>query len=169
MIVKDSMVVIHLAKLSLLEKSCDYFKKVAIPNRVYKEILLGEEKGYPDVKVIKELINRKKVIVKKVKHKNLIRKANEFNIQCGEAEAVALYWEEKADYLATDDDNVRNKRVLLNLRIIGTPAIVLKLYKESVIDEEKFKESMAELRKIGWFSDAVIDKVLMEGLEWKRL
>ncbi len=54
------------------------------------------------------------------------------------------------------------------LRVIGTPAIVLNLYREGVIGGVKFEESLAELRKIGWFSDVVIDKTLIEGLEWKK-
>jgi predicted nucleic acid-binding protein len=165
MIVKDSMVMIHLAKITLLEKSCEYFKNVVIPKLVYDEILLGKEKGYPDVNVIVDLVETKKIVVKQVKNKSLIKKAVEFNIQRGEAEAVALYWQEKADYLATDDDNVRKKSVLLNIKIIGTPAIILKLYKERLIKKEEFEESLAELKKIGWFSNAVIDKILMEGLK----
>jgi len=167
-VVKDSMVVIHLAKITLLEKSCSFFKKVVIPEMVYREIMLGEEKGYPDVAIIRDLIKRGKITVRKVKDKRLIMRVNEFNIQRGEAEAVVLYWQENADYLATDDDNVRKKSVLLNLRVIGTPAITLKLYQKKIIDEAKFDESLAELRKIGWFSDAAIDKTLMEGLKWKK-
>ncbi len=155
------MVMIHLAKITLLEKSCDYFKKVIIPKKVYEEITFNKEK-YAEVKVIKELIEKDKIVIKQVKDLQLIKKANEFNILKGEAEAVALYWQEKADYLATDDDNVRKKREILNLKMIGTPVIIFKLYKEKMIEKEKFVESITKLRKIGWFSNAVIDKILME-------
>lgn len=51
----------------------------------------------------------------------MIAKANAFNIQRGEAEAVALYWQEEADLLATDDDNVRRKKDALRIKTIGTP------------------------------------------------
>lgn len=63
---------------------------------------------------------------------------------------------------------MRKKSVLLNLRVIGTPAIILKLFQEEIVDETKFEDGLAESRKIGWFSEAVIDKILMEGLKWKR-
>lgn len=165
MIIKDSMVVIHLARITLLEKSCEYFKNVVIPRMVYDEILSGKEKGYPEVKLIVDLIEAKKITVREVRNRMLIKKLREFNIERGEAESIALYWEEKADYLATDDDNVRKKSMVLNIKLIGTPAIILKLYKEELIEKEKFEETLAELKKIGWFSDAVIDKVLMEGLK----
>ena len=162
MIIKDAMVVIHLAKITLLEKSCDYFKKVIVPKKVYEEIGFCEEK-YTEIKIIQELIEKKKISVEEVKDKQLLKKANEFNLQRGEAESVALYWQEKADYLATDDDNVRKKSMILNIKIIGTPVIILKIYKEKMIRKEKFLESITKLRKIGWFSNAIIDKILMEG------
>lgn len=164
MIVKDAMVIIHLAKITLLEKSCDYFKDIIISKLVYEEAV-EEGKKYPEAIIIKELVEKSTIKVKKVGNKMLVNKANQFNIQRGEAESVALYWQEKADLLATDDDNVRKKSAILNLNIIGTPVIVLKLYKENMIDKEKFKQSISQLRKIGWFSNAVLDKVLMEVLK----
>ena len=162
MIVKDTMVVIHLAKITLLEKSCALFKPVAIPEEVHREIIEGEKKGYEDVKVVQELVKAGKVSVKRVRDKELLKRAKEFNIQRGEAEAVALYWQEKAEYLASDDDNLRKRSLLLNLNLIGTPAIILKLYQERRIDRNKILESLRALRKIGWFSTAVIDRILSE-------
>lgn len=168
MIVKDSMVLIHLAKITLLEKSCEYFKKVVIPEAVYNEVLSGKGKRYPDVNIVADLVEKRKITVKQIKNNALIKRAEEFNIQRGEAEAVVLYWQEKADYLATDDDNVRKKGILLNITLIGTPVIILKLYKENLIGKEKFSEALAELKKIAWFSNSVIDKMIMEGLKWGR-
>ena len=162
MIIKDAMVIIHLAKITLLEKSCDYFENVVITELVYEEVVVNGKK-HPETTIIKELVEKKKIKVKKISKKRLINKANQYNIQRGEAESVALYWQEKADLLATDDDNVRKKRLLLNLNLIGTPSIIFKLYNEGVIDKEKFNESVSKLREMGWFSSAVIDKVLMEG------
>ena len=118
LVIKDSMVVIHLAKLLLLENSCDYFKCVIIPERVYNEILKGKKKGFPDVPIVLNLIKEKKIGVKKVKNKELVAKAYQFNIQRGEAEVLALYWQENADLIATDDDNVRKKRIILNIEVI---------------------------------------------------
>lgn len=162
MIIKDSMVLIHLAKITVLESCCTFFKKVIIPPEVYTEIIQGESKGYIDVQIIKNLIDNKKIQINKINNKKLIKKANEFNIFKGEAEALALYWQENADFLATDDDNVRKKKMLLNIKIIGTPVILYKLFKEKIINKEKYVISLNKLRKIGWFSNAIIDKLLME-------
>lgn len=168
MIVKDSMVLIHLAKTTLLKKSCEFFEKVMIPKMVHDEVMVGQEKGYVEAKVIADLVNTNKIIVKQIKNAVQIKKAEEFNIKRGEAEAVALYWEEKADYLATDDDSVRKKSIMLDLQIIGTPAIIVKLYREKLIDKRKFEQSLIELKKIGWFSNALIDGIFVEVSKWEK-
>lgn len=164
LVVKDAMVLIHLSKLSLLETACDLLRNVIIPKKVYREtVRVGKKKDYPNAVLIEEIINKGKIKVKQVKKNGLIKRARSFNIQNGEAEALALYWEEDADSLATDDDNVRKKKNLLDLDLIGTPVIILKLYKHSMIKKKKFKSSLDKLRKIGWFSNAVIDKIRLEG------
>lgn len=162
MIVKDSMVLIHLAKLSVLEKSCVFFENIAIPKLIFEEIKKGIELGFEDAVLINNLIKDKKIDVLEVNDKSLIRKANEFNIKRGEAEAVALYWENNAKLLATDDDNVRKKRDILDIKIIGTLAIILKLYKEDIINKNKIKRCINILKEIGWFHNAVLDKIQME-------
>lgn len=159
LVVKDSMVLIHLAKITLLEKSCEYFKSVLIPELIREEVL---DQEYPDSALIKELIIKKKIGVKKIKDNNLIKKANEFNIFRGEAEVVALYWQENADCIATDDDNVRKKKLLLDLNIIGTPSILLALYRKKIIGKEKIINGINKLKEIGWFNNVILDKLLME-------
>ena len=162
MIVKDAMVVIHLAKITLLRTSCQHFKPVVLPEAVHQEIMAGRQQGHEDVQLVEELIKAGKLSVRHVRDKRLLRRAKEFNIQRGEAEALALYWQEKADYLASDDDNLRKKGLLLDLKLIGTPAIMLKLYREGLIEKVKLLQGLGELKKIGWFSNAVIDRIMME-------
>ena len=162
MIIKDSMVLIHLAKLSVLEKSCTYYKNVIIPVLVHEEVKNGIERGFEDAVLIKNLIESKKIKVVEVKNKILLKKANEFNIHGGESEALALYWEKSAKLLATDDDNVRKKKELLDIKVIGTPAILLKLYKEKIIDKNKVRQCITKLKEIGWFHQGILDKIQME-------
>src|SRR3989344_2833265 len=75
MLIKDTMVVIHLAKLSILEKSCECFKKVFIPEKVYQEITKGDEKGFAETPIITDLVKSGKILIKRVKNKELISKA----------------------------------------------------------------------------------------------
>ena len=153
------MILIHLAKMTLLDTSSDYFGEVFVPEQVKKEVL---NPIYPDAKIIEASFASGKIKVRAVKNKKLIERANEFNIQRGEAEAVALYWEMNADLIATDDDNVRKKRDVLRLNIIGTPAIILRLFKEKKINRPKLEESIRKLREIGWFSNTIWDKIRLE-------
>lgn len=166
MIVLDAMVLIHLAKLTLLESCCEMFETVLIPELVYEETVeRGVEAGYPDAVLIQEIVEKGLVEVKKVGDEELTRRAHKFNVQAGEAEALALYWQENAHLLASDDDNLRSKRVILDLTLMGTPVIILKLRNQNMITEEKFGSSLEHLREMGWFSNAVIDEVLQKGGE----
>ena len=163
-VVKDSMVLINLAKITLLETSCDHFRKVIIPIGVFEEtILAGKEKGMGDVLTIEKLIEIKKIIVKKVNDGNLLKMAFEFNIYGGEAESLALYKQEKADLLISDDYNLRKKKVLVGANIVGSLAIISELRKLNKISKSKFVSSIEKMREVGWFSNSVLDKVLMDG------
>ncbi len=159
LVIKDAMVVIHLAKITLLEKSCEYFQNVVIPQRVEEEIFIGD---HPDALIVKEMIRTNKLMVKQVHDKQLLRKAYACSIFGGEAEAVALYWQEGADLIATDDDNVRRRNIVLNLKMFGTPAIIVTLYKTGIITKDKSLKSIQQLKEIGWFSTSIIDKLIME-------
>lgn len=160
MMVKDAMVLIHLAKLTLLEKSCEAFGKVMIPELVYKEAVSGG-KGAEDSLLIGSLIRKGRIEVKKAKE-SLVKRLAELNIHGGEAESVALYWGAKAGFIASDDSNVIRKRDILGISLIGTPAIVLHLYRQNLIGREKVRMSVRKLREMGWFSGTVLDKILLE-------
>ncbi len=166
--IKDAMVLIHLAKITLLEKSCDYFKNVLIPPAIFEEtVTAGKKTGLPDAFVIEKIIENKKIIVREIKDKNLLNFSYNYNIHGGEAEAVALYTQEKADYLVSDDDNVRRKKELIEANIIGSLAVLLRLRETKMITKEKFIEALEKLREIGWFSPVLLDKVLLEGEEYE--
>lgn len=164
LVVKDAMVLIHLSKLTLLKKSCKLFGSVMVPERVYEETVeRGKKESYEDAILIGEIAEASLIEIKEVEKSELIDRAKKFNIQAGEAEAVSLYWQEDADFLATDDDNVRKKKTILKLNPIGTPVIIWKLLKSGEIKKKKFQESLDILREIGWFSNAVLDRVLERG------
>lgn len=163
LVVKDAMVLIHLAKLTLLSTACAHFGAVAIPASVHEEtVIAGREHGYPDAEVIAETVSDGRIDVVEVTESRLVERAENYNLQGGEAAAVALYWERNADLLASDDDNVRRKRTVLDLDLIGTPSILVELFDVAAIDSDKLRHALDELREIGWFSTAVLDKIALE-------
>lgn len=161
LIVKDSMVLIHLAHTGTLEAACKAFRKVLIPESVYQEVNAGKESHGEDVGMVEQLVRSGSITISKAR-KDLIAKANAFNIQRGEAEAVALYWQEGADLLATDDDNVRRKKDALRIKTIGTPAILIRMVRDRFIEQETYLNAVRHLRKTAWFSSIVYDTMNAE-------
>lgn len=167
-VVKDAMVLIYLAKITLLEKSCEYLENVIIPPAVFDEtVTAGKKADLPDAFIIEKAIQNKKILVKNIEDKSLLSFSYSFNIYGGEAEALALYKQEKADYLISDDDNVRRKKEVIQANVIGSLAVLLKLREINMINKYKFVSAIDKLREVGWFSSALLDKVLLEGEKYE--
>jgi predicted nucleic acid-binding protein len=165
MIVLDASALIHMAKLTLLETVCTHYR-ACTSELVRREVVSTPEK-HPDASIIQALIGKQTLSVKKAKSE-LVKRANALNIFGGEAEALATYWQEKANFLVSDDDNVRKKQLVANVPVVGTPAMLLTLLKKKLITHQKFEKSSTELNNIGWFNPAVIDYIRKEGLQWNK-
>ena len=160
LVVKDSMILIHLAKMQILTDSCRQFGDVMIPTKVYEEaVVKGKEKGHPDAVIIEQAITNDLVKIKQVRNKKKLDDLKIFGLHLGEAEAVALYFQEKAQFLATDDDTCRRNRIILGINIIGSPAIVLTLLRNGAINRSKALDCVLALEKIGWFDAEVINEM----------
>lgn len=160
LVVKDSMVLIHLTKMHILTESCRYFGDVLIPTKVYEEtVLTGKKKGHPDALIIEQAISENLIKIKRVLDKKKINKLSLFGLHLGEAEAVALYLQEHAQFLATDDDAVRRNRILLAINIIGSPAVVLMLFRTGLIERRKALDCISALETIGWFDVNVTNEM----------
>jgi len=160
LVVKDSMIMIHLAKMQILEDSCRLFGKVIIPTKVYDEaIIKGKENGHPDALIIEKAITSDLIKIKDVKNKKKVEELKLFGLHLGEAEAVALYFQENAQFLSTDDDTCRRNRIILGIDIIGSPAIVLALLRNRMITKSKAFDCVYALETIGWFDIEVINEM----------
>ena len=72
---------------------------------------------------------------------------------------MALYFQEKAEFLATDDDTCRKNRIILGINIIGSPAIVIILFRKALITRKKALDCVSALETIGWFDTEVIHEM----------
>lgn len=162
MLVKDAMVLIHLAKTSHLAESLDRFDPVLVPPGVLDEVLVGKAHGHADAVLVEDQVDAGRLTVVPVQDEDLAHRARQLGLQGGEAEAVALCWQEDVGRLATDDDNVRRKEALLGLEIVGTPAIMLTLFREGRVDRVRFLAGLDALERVGWFHPAVLDRVRRE-------
>lgn len=157
--VADSMVLIHLAKVTLLETLASCFR-VIIPAKVRQEVVVSAGK-FPDAAMTKVLIERNKIKVANASE-TIVRELERFGIVKGEAEVVALLKEGKGDVVASDDDVVRKNSVLLDLKVTGTPALIMWLLRKKKISKSKAIESLTELKRIGWFEAGLLDRIIAE-------
>ena len=170
LVIKDSMVLIHLSKMSILKTTCEFFGNVMIPPAVFKEtVVIGKKKEYPDAIIVDELIKKKLIVVKKIKDNKKLKFIQKYGLGLGEAEAVVLYHQENADYLFTDDDVCREYRGILNIKILGTPAIILLLFKNKKLTKTKALESINLLSEIGWFENELIFELKNRIIEENKL
>lgn len=158
-IIADSMVVIHFAKITLLEALASCFE-VMIPKKVYEESA-ANQKRFPDAAIIAALVEKGKIKVIEASEA-VVREMRRFGIMKGEAEAVAAFKEGKGGLLASDDDAVRRNSIILDLKLVGMPALLVWLYKKQKIPREKTIQSLSELKKLAWFESGLIDRIIVE-------
>ncbi|MFQ6003834.1 MAG: hypothetical protein ACE5KJ_08815 [Candidatus Zixiibacteriota bacterium] len=158
-IIADSMVVIHFAKITLLETLSDCFE-VMVPKKVYEESVANQKK-FPDAVIISELIEKGKIKVIKAS-KTVVKEMERFGIMKGEAEAVAAFKEGKGELLASDDDVVSRNSAILDLKLVGTPALLVWLFEKRKVSKEKVIRSLTELKRLAWFESGLIDRIIAE-------
>jgi predicted nucleic acid-binding protein len=139
------------------------FGQVIIPNLVHHEVVeRGVETNRPDAYIVQKLEKEGYIQVAGVTDATLMDEVKKYGLQGGELEAVTLYIQEKANWIASNDDKVRRLRLILNLELVSSPEIVFMLAKNGFITKDKAVECLRELKKIGWFSNNVIDIILLE-------
>lgn len=163
LIVKDSMVLIHLGSAGILREACIMFGRVIIPCAVHDEVVeKGIERKHPDALVVKKIIEERLIEVVPVSNVSLMNELCTYGLEGGELECVTLYFQEKAKLIASNDDKVRKLRMILNLNMISSPEIVYMMAKNRAISKTKATDCLLELKKTGWFSRNILDLILEE-------
>jgi predicted nucleic acid-binding protein len=130
-IIADSSPLISLAIIDMLELLEYYFDEVYVPYAVYKEVSVYDK---PFSEKLKQYLKNK---VSTVENINMVSVLNE-RIDLGEAEAITLAFEKKADFIILDDLKARKTAKRNGLNVIGTLGLLLEAKKEGKI--EKLKE-----------------------------
>jgi len=134
-VVFDTGPLIHLDEIKLV-KCLELFKNIYIPNEVNEE--LKRNKTY---------------ITKKIKIINLEGKFKDFakilfdkySLDLGESQAIALTLQEKAEYFFTDDLDAREVSKNYNIKTHGTAGIILRAFRERIINKEMAIKKINEL------------------------
>lgn len=129
--------ILHLSEI-VLTKALHIFGSFYIPEEVASE--LRKNKIYIPKKV--------KIIALKAEGKDTAKiLANQYNLDLSESCALALTLQEKADYFLTDDLDAKIIAKDYNLKVHGTIGIILRAYRESIIDKKTALEKILEIQK----------------------
>ena len=116
---------LHLFEINLL-KVLDIFSSLSIPQEVAKEL---QKNNVPLPKKIQilNLLSSSKNTVKVL--------TNQHNLDLGESCAIALTLQEKTSLFLTDDLDARSVARAYNLEVHGTLGIILRAFRQGIIDK----------------------------------
>jgi predicted nucleic acid-binding protein len=153
-VVSNTGPIIHLTEINLTQ-ALNIFNEIFIPDEVANEL-----------KRNKIMIPKKISIIRlnpQGKDNSLLF-ANEHSLDLGESQAIALALQEKADYFLTDDLDARETAKRFNLEVHGTIGIILRAFREKVIQKEEAIKKIKSLQSISslFITKDLIEKILHE-------
>lgn len=147
--VSNTSPIIHLTEINLT-KTLDIFKNLAIPIEVFKELKKHNISIPKKIKTISINAQSKNMV-------NLL--TNQYSLGMGESEAIALAIQTNADYFLTDDLDARITAKVYNLKVHGAIGIILRAFKEKIINKEI---TINKIREIHSNSSLFITNELVE-------
>jgi len=130
MIAFDASTLILLAKINILELFVSNFPgAVLIPEKVREEACIEKTEETP---LLLKLIQDNKIEVVKVRKSTLTKKLmDDFNIDSGEAEALALALQKKVSVIGTDDRNAIRACRILKIDFTTAVAVLIRTFEKS--------------------------------------
>lgn len=154
LVVSNSSIIIALAKACHLDLMEKLFKKIFVPEAVWREVTIG---GKP---ASEKIFRADFIQVEKTYNKRLAALLEEF-VDKGEAEAIVLALQLNADVVLIDDRDARNLAKKLGLQVTGTLG-VLALAKHIGLIRE-VKPIIDTLVETGfWISRRILEAFLRE-------
>lgn len=135
--VSDTGPILHLNEINI-QKALKIFSTILIPNEVEDE-LLKHKSNIPKFIKILDLKSESKDIT------NIL--TNQYDLNLGEAEAISLALQEKINLFLTDDLDARQTAKHYNLEVHGTIGILLRSFREKLIDKKTAIEKVEELKR----------------------
>ena len=156
--VADSSVLIGLGMLGLLKVLNRMFDRVFVPPAVWREVAVRGE-GLPGSEIAREEI----VTVREVRDKEEARRLAAL-LGEGEAEALVLAQEVRADVVLVDDAKARRKAVEKGLEITGLAGLLVAAKRKGLVGE--VGSLLRKLTEGGFrLGEEVIERALREAGE----
>ncbi len=139
----------------------DIFSEVIIPKEVEKELKKSKILLFKKIRTLK-LFPGSKDKVKIL--------TNQENLDLGEAFAIILAMQEKANFFLTDDLDAGIVAIKYNLQVHGTIGIILRAFRERIIDKKTAIEKINELyaKSSLFITKDLVDNVVRAVEEFKK-
>jgi len=155
-VVSNTGPIIHLREIDLISVF-NVFKEVIIPKEVENEILKRGLTIPAKIKVVQ--LNKEFKDISEIL-------TNQFSIDLGEAQAIALALQEKVGYFLTDDLEARDAAKAYKIEPHGSAGIILRAFREKLIDKKTTIEKVRELHdKSSLFITLSIVKEIVNDVE----
>ncbi len=153
-VIGNSSPVIHLAKIGRLNLLERLYSRILVPEKVYLECT-DTVHYHKETELIAKSAWIKRHLIEDDRLFNLLYA----EIDAGEAEALVLALEQKADLLLLDDQEARSMAKKLGLSVTGTLGVLLKAKNEGMINS--FAEDLQKLQMSGfWLSQNLVNTLL---------
>jgi len=156
LIVSDASPIIALAVCNKLDLLDNLFDKVYIPQAVFNELAI------PDKPKALDIIEWARNKITPVKNLSVVT-ALSMNLDLGESEALALYWETEADFLLIDEKRGRIIAIRNGIKTIGTIGILLASKQKGLI--KSVKPLLEQLAKNGFRISETFYQQILERAE----
>jgi predicted nucleic acid-binding protein len=155
-LVFDASTLILIAKAEMLESFLQNIDQpVAIPAEVEKECC-GVKRSL-DAFMIEQALRESRIRRVQVKNKKLVTKvAGDFGLGKGEAEAIALAFEEKAQLLGIDDKNGISACKLLGIAFTTAIGILVRMREREMITTDDALMKLDTLAKHGRYKRSIL-------------
>ena len=157
MIVFDASTLILIAKGEFLDMFISHAgMPVVIPGEVERECC-GSKKVL-DAVIIQKALDESRIKTVTVKNRRLVAKLQaDFSLGSGEAEAIALALNEKAQLLGIDDKNGINACKLLGIAFTTAVGILIRSRGKGLLEKPEALAKLALLAKHGRYKDSIIE------------
>lgn len=113
-----------------------------IPQEVFEEAVIeGKKRLYEDAFQIENMINRKRIIVKKVEKRELLAGFGK-----GESATLALYFQEKASAIVSDDKKFVAYLQKRNIPFIIPTEVIVGLVHKKKLEKSEGEEALAKIK-----------------------
>jgi predicted nucleic acid-binding protein len=163
LVVSDSDVLIHLAKLNILTSTSKIFK-ILIPNQIKNE-LLDTKKAFINQNLILSEIRNQNIEIVNVEEQEVEQLIEKNSIHYGEASVIALALNRKINIILLNERKVRNVAKQVGITPVGTIGILLTLTKKGEISKEKTIQLLLLMKKNPkdyWIDPEIIDRIIKD-------